>query len=83
MPDPCTPIERTAVLVWLLCLGQSITAQEAAGIIGLSVHRCQVLLNELSRVLPIYRDDDHRWRYCGESPSHGLSPTYNGISARR
>ena len=64
MLDPCTPGERAILLGWLFGRGKVMTAQEVAIMLGVKDRRARSLLNEASRMIPIYRDDDGKWRVC-------------------
>lgn len=67
MLDPCTPTERTAALVYLLTIGRQMTAQDAAHIVGITDRSARDILNRISRVVPIYRDDDGKWTICTQT----------------
>lgn len=56
MSEGLTPSERTALLTWALVERRALTAAEAATIIGMSENRARRLLNQVSRVLPIYTE---------------------------
>jgi hypothetical protein len=62
--DPCTPGERAVLLGWLFALGKIMTARDVADLLGIKDRRARSLLNEASRIIPIYRDDDGLWRVC-------------------
>lgn len=51
---PDTPQERAAVIAWRLAIGEELTTLEVARCTGLGIRRAQMLLNELSRVVPIH-----------------------------
>ncbi|MFQ5343361.1 MAG: hypothetical protein ACE5F6_17610 [Anaerolineae bacterium] len=59
---PDTPQERAAVIAWRLAQGEALSVGEAVALLGVTERRAQQLFRELSRVLPIFRDDDSdRW----------------------
>ena len=74
MIDPVTPVERTALLVWLLANGRTMTAPQVATLLSIGNRRARSLLCELSRVVPIYRDDNGLWRTC-----NGKGPAASGL----
>lgn len=67
MLDPCTPTERVAVVVYLLTIGRRMTALEAARIVGVNDRSARDMLNRISRMVPIYRDDDGKWTICTQT----------------
>jgi len=78
MADPVTPQERAAVLTWFMAQGGSATAQRVARMLGVQPRRAQDLLNELSRVIPIYRTDRGNWQVCAAETQRGCAPVlYN------
>lgn len=52
--DELTPQERAAIVAWFLARGEELTTRDIARYTGLSMRRAQSLINDLSRVLPIY-----------------------------
>lgn len=52
--EDLTPQERAAIIAWWLARGEELTTHDVARYTGLSIRRAQELLNELSRVIPIY-----------------------------
>lgn len=64
MLDPCTPTERAILLGWLFGRGKVMTSYEVAALLGVQPRRARSLLNEASRMVPIFRDDDGRWKVC-------------------
>ena len=62
MSEPCTPQERAAALTWFMANGGSASARQVASMLGVKPRRAQALLNELSRVIPIFRMDCGNWR---------------------
>jgi hypothetical protein len=61
---PETPSERVALVVWWLAHGEGLTTRQVSEITCLSWHGAASLLDRISRVLPIYRDDDGVWQVC-------------------
>ncbi len=57
-----TPEERAGILVWYLAHGESFPTRDAARLTGLTHRGALRLLSGLSRVLPIYQDDDGLWQ---------------------
>ena len=74
--DPDTPQERVGALVWRLATGQKMTTRQVADLLSLKKRRARSLMLELSRVLPIFRDDDGFWKRCPVSEGSG-----NGLAA--
>jgi len=59
--EPDTPQERAAIVAWRLAQGEALSVAEIAEIAGVSDRRARQMANNLSRVLPIFRDDADRW----------------------
>lgn len=53
--------ERIGLVTWSLMLGTAFTTAQVADLTGLTWGGAYRMLYRLSRVLPIYRDDDGRW----------------------
>ena len=58
------PQERAAVITYYLVMGEALTTKEIADITCLKRRGALYLMARLCRVLPIYLDDDYRWRVC-------------------
>lgn len=56
-----TPTERAAKLTHLLASGERLTTEQAAEAVGVSVRSAERTLFLMSRVVPIYQDDDGSW----------------------
>jgi hypothetical protein len=56
-----TAQEKAALIAWHLAHGEAMTTAEVASITGLSWAGAWFLMNRLSRVLPIYRNDSGIW----------------------
>lgn len=59
-----TPSERVALVAWHLAHGEGLTTQIIAGLTGLSPRGARELMYRISRVIPIYIDDDGFWQVC-------------------
>lgn len=64
MNCPETPTERVAVVVWYLAHGMALHICEVQKLTALRPRQARDLMQRLSRVLPIYRDDGGVWRVC-------------------
>jgi len=53
--EDLTPQERAALIAWRLARGEELTTRDVADCTGLTVRRARMLLNEISRVVPIHR----------------------------
>lgn len=62
---PETPSERVALVVWWLAHGEGLTTRRVSEMTCLTWDGAAALLERVSRVLPIYRDDDGIWQVCG------------------
>lgn len=61
------PTERVGYLAFMLARGAAYTPRELAAELGVSPHGARAMLNRLSCVLPIVRDDDTGlWRVLGD-----------------
>jgi len=56
--------EKAALIAWHLAHGEGMTTNEVAEITGLTWGGAWRLMDRLSRVLPIYRDEDGMWSVC-------------------
>lgn len=54
--------ERIAYLSYLLVCGRTLTTKDASTISDVSIRTAQRDLVDMSRVLPIYRDEEGYWR---------------------
>lgn len=59
-----TSTERVALVTWYLAFGLALSSREVAQITGLSRRNAARLLENISRVLPIYQDEKFLWRLC-------------------
>jgi hypothetical protein len=57
-----TPEERAALVVWHLSHGDAFRTSEAARMTGLTWGGAERLLGAISRVIPIYQDDEGMWQ---------------------
>lgn len=57
-----TTSEAVAKLVWALAHGESFGNDEAAVMAGLTPHGAYTLLCRVSRIIPIYQDDEGHWQ---------------------
>jgi hypothetical protein len=56
--------EKAALVAWHLAHGEGMSTAEIARLTGLTWGGAWHLMNRLSRVLPIYRDDSGVWAVC-------------------
>lgn len=57
-----TPTERAAIVTRELMMGRALTEYEVAEMTECDRSTGLRLLQRLSRVLPLYEDDEERWR---------------------
>ena len=62
--NPETPSERVALVVWWLAHGEGLTTKQVAQLVGLNENSSWRLMSRISRVLPIYQDEDMVWQVC-------------------
>jgi hypothetical protein len=56
------PREKSAMIAWKLAQGQSLRTCDVARLIDIQWLSALRLMYDLSRVLPIYLDDNKEWR---------------------
>lgn len=61
-----TVTERVAFISWRLMAGDVWTTAEVAALMGLDWSGAYRRLEMMSRILPIYQDDQKRWRRVAE-----------------
>lgn len=54
--------ERVAYMVYCLMTGSAIGVSEMALKIGLTERSVERSLEKIERVLPVYKDDDRKWK---------------------
>lgn len=59
-PDELATIQRTAIVVWSLAHGRSLSTSDVARICNITQTGAYLLLNKIALVLPIYTDTDHK-----------------------
>lgn len=62
IPDTIT--ERAATITWRLAHGESLQTRDVADLVGLSMPGAYLLMQRLSRVIPIYQDEQGFWQVC-------------------
>lgn len=62
-----TPMERAAKLTYLLTTGRKITTDEAAELTGITPRSAERTLCLISRIVPIYQDEEGNWMMVEES----------------
>lgn len=62
--NPETPSERVALVVWWLAHGEGLTTKRVSEITKITPRAASYLMCRISRVLPIYQDDDFVWQVC-------------------
>ena len=65
-----TAIERAADVTRFLMQGGRLWASDVADLYGLSERYAQCFMKYLSRVIPIYENDDHAWIWLKAENSH-------------
>jgi len=50
--------------VWWLAHGEGLTTKQVAQLVGLNENSSWRLMSRISRVLPIYQDEDMVWQVC-------------------
>lgn len=66
MMKPETPSERVALLVWYMAHGVALSNVEIIKITGLKRRTAYEMMCRISRILPIYQDEEHIWRVCAD-----------------
>lgn len=61
-----TVTERAAFVGWRLMVGDVWTTQEVATLMGITYQGADQLLSRASRIIPIYRDSDRKWKRIEE-----------------
>ena len=59
--DDLTAQERAAIVAWRLANGDRLTTQEIMDLTGLKRRSAWGLVSSISRVIPIYCDDEGQW----------------------
>lgn len=59
-----TPSQRMALVVFALANGEGLTTRNVMEMTRLGRRAAQKLMESLSGVLPIYRDEDDVWQIC-------------------
>lgn len=59
-----TATERCGIVVWHLAHGEGLTMGQVVAMTGLTPSAAYRMLNRLSRVVPIYQNDEHSWEVC-------------------
>jgi hypothetical protein len=62
MTEDRTPEERAALLTWHLAHGDAFKTRDAASMTGMTARGARRLLGGMSRVLPIYQDENGFWQ---------------------
>lgn len=57
-----TPQEKAAWVAWQLAVGEELTPRDIMTQFDISHQAASYILHGLSRVTPIYRTDESRWR---------------------
>lgn len=60
------PQQRAALVAIKLHQGAALTPLQVAALCGVSGRQAYNILDVLSCILPIYRDEDHLWRWLAE-----------------
>lgn len=61
---PETPSERAALVAWYMAHGMGLSTREVADLTHLNRRRAWELMCRISRIIPIFQDDDRVWRAC-------------------
>lgn len=62
--DDYTAQERAALVAWHLAHGEGMRTVDVVLLTGLSFRGARYLMCRLSRVIPIYQDEDGFWQVC-------------------
>ena len=65
-----TATERTAIVVYKLMLGWQPTTRDVATLCHVGDSGAWRLLSRISLTVPIYLDDDHKWRIVEGGNGH-------------
>jgi len=63
-PEELTCTERVAKLMYWLSQGEGVRTIDAAKLVGCTRQHTWRMLCTMSRVTPIYQDDDGFWQMC-------------------
>jgi len=64
MTEADTITERAGIVVWHLCHGESLQTRDVATLTGLTWEGARQLMVRLSRVVPVYQDEQGYWQVC-------------------
>jgi hypothetical protein len=59
-----TVTERVGLVVWHLVHGEAMQTRDVAEMTGLGMAGAWILMVRLSRVIPIYQDEQGMWLVC-------------------
>ena len=62
--EPDTITERAALVTWHLAHGEAMQTRDVANLTGLGMAGAWILMQRLSRAIPIYQDDRGFWIVC-------------------
>jgi len=68
-----TPTERAAQVTYWLANGKRLTTADVAESLQINQRTAQRLVVSVSRVLPIYRDDEGFWRLAADDGAVRIS----------
>jgi len=57
-----TAHERATIVSWRLAEGAALSTREIAEMVGVTRQAAHYMMDSISRVAPVYRGDDSRWR---------------------
>ena len=64
MIEPDTVTERVGLVVWHLAHGEAMQTRDVAEMTGLTWDGAQKLMIRLSRMVPVYQDQQGFWQVC-------------------
>jgi len=64
MDSDYTAQEKAALITWHLAHGEGMQTRDVAKMAGLSMPGAWYLMQRLSRVLPVYQDEQGFWVVC-------------------
>jgi len=68
-PDELTACQRAAIVAANLARGVRLTQADVVSLTGLGYRRTYGLLSDLSGVLPIGQNDNHKWQWIDKMSS--------------
>ena len=57
-------VRAAKITLWLCCDRQSLTTREVANRLNMTTEGVRYILNIISVGIPIFQDDDGKWKRC-------------------